>query len=95
MNSSGSLALMVGDEQVSIWLKASEKIKPVMLYKRIYGWQKADILADIPLSIAKLPSATHFPESIFMLDKGLCFQSVQWGKDERRNSILLLGQRAS
>lgn len=66
-----------------------------MLYKRIYGWQRADLMADIPLSIAKLPSATYFPESIFVLDKGLCFQSVQCGKDERRNSILLLGQRAS
>lgn len=54
------------------------KIKPVVLNNRIYRWERADLLLIFPLpSTAKLLSATHFPESISMSDKGSWFQSVR------------------
>lgn len=74
---------------------ALEKIKHMMLNNRLYGWERADVLLILPPlpSTAKMLSATRFPDSISMLDKGSSFQSVQGEKDKRRN-ILLLGQKA-
>lgn len=67
-----------------------------MLNNRIYSQKRAGLLLTFPPSTAKLLSATHFPESISMLDKGLCFQPARGGlMRERWGSILPLGQKAS
>lgn len=76
---------MVSDEQVSIWLRALEKsnlwcwiIEYIDRKELISYWHSPHS------STAKLLSATLFPESISMLDKGLCFQPAQGGMDGRK-----------